>query len=233
MNRSISLLFVAGLVACDTKSDLDDTGFDADTGEGAEESCEVTVTVFDYSDQGAWSLDNPDCAQSEQSPVDVLGESLVEGEAPTLVFNYGGTPLKILNNGHSIEYEVEPENNLLLVDGEPYNLAQFHFHAPSEHRINGETVPMEMHLVHKQGSALAVVALFILEGEVDQPWFAAAGWDGLPEAPGDCVQNEEQMLDLDDLIHNQRVGDNPDMIHYSGSLTTPPCTEGVEWFLMG
>jgi carbonic anhydrase len=219
------------LAACTDKTETD-TGLGAIDDTAAEE-CAVNVVVFDYEAQASWAEGDPDCAGESQSPVDVSPKSESLVEAPVLTFSYGTTPLHVVNNGHSVEYEVEAGTSTLDIDGVSYTLKQLHFHAPSEHTIDGQHVPMELHLVHASGDDLAVVGIFIVEGDSDQPWFTDIGWDALPAEPGDCLEDEAIGLDMADLISSQLIGDIPDVVHYSGSLTTPPCSEGVEWFLMG
>lgn len=229
--RFSSLFSLLFLLACGEKEPLDSdlhTGETADTGQV--ETCTVTPVLFDYSDQASWVEDSPDCGLSSQSPVDINEGSLSPGEVPGLAFSYGATPLKVVNNGHSIEFEVD-EGSSITLDGRTYAVKQFHFHAPSEHTVGGEHTPMEMHIVHKDGSDLAVVGVFILEGEEDHSWFADAGWDALPSEPGECVEDEDHSLDLAQLM-GTLDGELPSAAWYSGSLTTPPCTEQVNWVLM-
>ncbi|MFT4976668.1 MAG: carbonic anhydrase [Myxococcota bacterium] len=223
-------------VACTDKDEVgDDTGDTGDTfemDETDEGECSVDVVAFDYSDQTSWVESDPDCGGSYQSPIDLDFETFTEGEAPILDFGYTTTPLHVVNNGHSVEYEVDGAVNTLNIDGVDYALVQFHFHSPSEHTVNGEPADMEMHLVHESGDALAVVSIVIFEG-AEQPWIAAASWDALPAVAGECIEDEAVTLDMDDLISTQLIGKMPNVLHYTGSLTTPPCSEEVEWFILG
>lgn len=176
---------------------------------------------------------SPDCGGSSQSPIDLQPATFIDGDAPVLDFAYTTSDLHVVNNGHSIEYEIDDATSTLSVDGIDYELLQFHFHSPSEHTIDGENAAMEMHLVHKSGQDLAVVSVLIFQGEEPQPWFAAASWDELPAEAGECLEGDEITLDMDDLINGQLDGDTSELVHYSGSLTTPPCSEDVEWFILG
>ncbi len=120
MRASLLLLLPLAIVACDpgkTEDDsgsgttdtdgTDDTDDTDDTGEeDEEEECPEPV-AFDYNDQASWSASSPDCAGSHQSPIDITLDGLELGTTPTLAFSYGTTPVSIVNNGHSVEYEVE------------------------------------------------------------------------------------------------------------------------------
>ena len=106
-----------------------------------------------------------------------------------------------------------------------YELKQFHFHTPSEHTLDGMHFPMEMHLVHASESGeLAVYGVFFLRGE-HNPMFDPIV-QNLPAGPGDEVHVEGVAVDLADMLP-----ETADCYSYSGSLTTPPCSEGVSWFV--
>ncbi len=239
MRGSIAIFLCLVAVGCTSNEEEFDTGFLDDTGDtddtGELEECEVNVVAFDYGDQAAWVNGNPDCGGSSQSPIDLQPETnFFEGETPVLAFAYTTSALHVINNGHSIEYEIDDASNTLTVDGTDYALLQFHFHSPSEHTVDGQNAAMEMHLVHKsQSDALAVVSILIFPGEAEQPWIASASWDEIPAQAGECLEDEETVLDMDDLINGQLGGGTKDVVHYNGSLTTPPCSEDVEWFILG
>jgi carbonic anhydrase len=141
-----------------------------------------------------------------------------------MTFDYQPTPLNILNNNKSIEIEYQPGSHML-VDGMAYRLLQFNFHSPSEHLIAGYRYPMEMQLVHvnKNGS-LAIISILIEEGEANpefQKIISNAPVLGMFEV-ADSFINVKALLPADASI----------FYNYTGSLTTPPCTEGVRWFVM-
>jgi carbonic anhydrase len=163
------------------------------------------------------------CASGRsQSPIDIDDTTRVD--LPNLTFHYAPTPVEILNNGHTVQVNYEAGSHLE-VDGVRYELAQFHFHAPSEHTIAGKQAAAEMHLVHKSATgALAVVGVLLEQGE-HNPRFAPI-WDNLPGKPG-AAQRFAATIDADDLLPS-----DPRTYRYMGSLTTPPGTEGVRWHLM-
>jgi carbonic anhydrase len=169
---------------------------------------------------------------THQSPVD-LGEA-VEGGGATLRTDYGRGTLSIarnahvvdfLDNGHTIQVKYDRGSTVAVGDLE-FELVQFHFHAPSEHTVDGRHYPIEMHLVHRsEDGELAVIGVFIEEGE-HHPAFEAL-IEGLPSEVGEERHFEEVEIDVDTFMPPQDR-----FYRYEGSLTTPPCTEGVRWAVM-
>ncbi|MFM5168996.1 carbonic anhydrase [Aeromonas veronii] len=162
------------------------------------------------------------CAGSNQSPVDLSG--LVEAKLAPLVLHYQAGGNTVVNNGHTVQVGYAPGSTLQL-DGTWFELKQFHFHAPSENLIEGKSYPLEGHLVHVSDKGeIAVVALMFEAGKAN-PVLAAA-WGALPAKVG-----ETQALKAP-LSAEQLLPENRDYYRFSGSLTTPPCSEGVRWLVM-
>ncbi len=192
-------------------------------------STEDGPTVWGTMDPN-WAL----CANGrEQSPIDLSGAvGFILGDA-TLnlpsgqeveVMNQQGV-IKALDNGHTIQINVK-EGETMTIGGKTYTLLQFHFHAPSEHTVGGAYYPMEMHFVHQsEDGALAVVAVLIEEGG-ENPGIAPL-WAQLAKAPGTEATVQIGHGFADYLF----AGDGGGIYHYDGSLTTPPCSEGVKWYL--
>lgn len=157
-----------------------------------------------------------------QSPIDLGGAGAADLE--NIVFEYGETPVNLLNNGHTIQVDKIVGNQIVL--GEvTYPLRQFHFHAPSEHIEGGEYYPLEMHLVHQLDSGeRAVVGVFIAVGAENSAF--APVWDNLSAAASPAVTTAVP-VDVAQLLPADRQ-----VYAYSGSLTTPPCDEEVKWFVM-
>lgn len=158
-------------------------------------------------------------AGNQQSPVNIMGTQRVE--LTPIEFNYKDTPFKVINNGHTIELDYQPGSSIKIA-GKRYELRQFHFHAPSEHMIDGKVYPMEAHLVHKsQDGKLAVVGVFMKEGRPNE--FIETLWTHIPKQKGEKI------------VHGVSINASAlppadkSYYHYSGSLTTPPCSEGVNW----
>jgi len=164
-----------------------------------------------------------DCGGRRQSPVDIRTEKTVEDKSLTPpCFHYGSTKTHIINNGHTVQFNVEKGHTVEL-NGKSYELLQFHFHAPSEHTIDGAHYPLEVHWVHRHSdNDLAVLGVMFKEG-AENPLLARY-LDRFP-APGQTYQSDE-MFDLNSLLPADKS-----YYYYHGSLTTPPCTEIVDWYV--
>jgi carbonic anhydrase len=172
---------------------------------------------------GQLSPDYATCASGRnQSPVDLKG--FIEAELPPLALEYRKDANEVVNNGHTIQVNYLP-GSLLKVNGREFELKQFHFHVPSENRIEGRSYPMEMHLVHadKDGN-LAVVAVMITQGGENTTMEKI--WAQMPEQAGEKRALEERISAAGLLPASA------DYYRFNGSLTTPPCTEGVRWYVM-
>ncbi len=184
---------------------------------------------WDYDGAGApenWSkLDprNKICATGErQSPIDIRDGIKVDLEP--IKFNYVPSTFRIVNNGHTVQVEVGDSSISLI--GKTYELVQFHFHRPSEETINGQRFDMVVHLVHKSyDGELAVIAV-LLERGPEHP-FIQTLWNYMPLEEKMPVSPPNAVVDLNALLPATR-----NYYTYMGSLTTPPCTEGVRWLVM-
>ena len=161
---------------------------------------------------------------SAQSPIDI--RDAIRVELVEIEFQYGEFTGGIVNNGHTIQVDVDPGSSIIY-NGITYDLLQFHFHSPSEHTIDGEAAPMELHLVHKDrhSDALAVVGVLIEEAEAANAAYAPV-LDAMPSEIG-APEALEGPLDLVALLPETRG-----YYTYQGSLTTPPCSEIVRWLLL-
>jgi carbonic anhydrase len=141
-----------------------------------------------------------------------------------LTFEYRTRATEILHNGHTIQVPV-PSGDTVTLQGRKYELKQFHFHAPSEHHIAGRPYPLEVHLVHADSSgALLVVGVLFEEGSASP----ALGhlWTHMPPVAG-----ESHPL-VAPLLPGLLLPKQQDSYRFAGSLTTPPCTEGVQWVVL-
>lgn len=167
-----------------------------------------------------------------QSPIDI--EKTKSAALPELKAQFRPAELKIVhhehmadvvNTGHSIQVNYTEGDTLKLGTAE-FELLQYHFHGPSEHTVAGKHFPMEMHMVHKsKDGKLAVVGVFLDEG-AENPNFAPA-LSNLPQAKGMEHHLEHVTIDVNKLLPAQTTS-----YRYTGSLTTPPCSEGVQWIVM-
>jgi len=156
-----------------------------------------------------------------QSPINLSG--FTESDLPAIKFNYNLVSSEILNNGHAIQTNVK-NGSTMTVDSINFELKQFHFHNPSENNINGKSFPLEAHFVHaSKNGELAVIAVMFKEGEENKA--LAELWANMPQNVGD--KNPIDTKELNALLPKDR-----DYYRFNGSLTTPPCTEGVRWLVM-
>jgi len=160
----------------------------------------------------------------KQTPVDIVTADTVAAALPALAFQYHATPFVVENTGHVVEVPYEP-GSALRVGQDTYGLLQFHFHAPSEHTVNGQFAAAELHLVHRNALLdLAVVGVLVHVGSPVNAVIDAI----LLNAP-----IEEGEIELGGSVNAKNVlPPSKSYYNYSGSLTTPPCSEGVRWFVL-
>ncbi|MBU0946840.1 MAG: carbonic anhydrase family protein [Proteobacteria bacterium] len=157
-----------------------------------------------------------------QSPIDL--DSLIEAELSPIVFQYNAVPLNIVNNGHTVQVNYAPGSSIT-VDGHTYNLLQFHFHTPSENTVKGQFFAMEAHLVHSDDAGnLSVLGVMFEEGAANP--FLDGIWVHMPEKAGVSKSLPEMTLNVADMLPA-----NKSYYRFNGSLTTPPCSEGVKWMV--
>lgn len=168
------------------------------------------------------SPDNAICAGKNQSPINLAG--FVEAELQPITFDYQQGGQEILNNGHTVQVNYASGNSIQ-VDDITFELKQSHFHAPSENQLDGKSYPLEAHLVHASGEGdLAVVAVMFEEGAANEG--LKQDWFQMPQQAGE--ENElSSSLSAEAILPSDR-----DYYRFNGSLTTPPCTEGVRWLVM-
>ena len=157
-----------------------------------------------------------------QSPVDI--RDTYDTELHSLEFAYNGGSVDIVNNGHTLQVNAAPRNELK-IRGEVFTLLQLHFHSPSEHTIDGKLFPLEAHFVHQSASGqLAVVAVLFDKGEWNRD-LERIGRAGPTKVGGRAA------LDLE-FGELEIYGNHDSYYRYNGSLTTPPCTEGISWYIL-
>jgi len=184
---------------------------------------------WDYTGGGgpdAWGRMRPEysrCATGQrQSPIDIRGGISVDLEP--IKFDYRTSSFSVIDNGHTVQVNVEPGSSITIT-GRRYELQQFHFHRPSEERVNGRQYDMVVHLVHKDvDGRVAVVAVLLDRGSAQA--IVQAVWNNLPLEKGDEVRAGTR-IDLAQLLPEDKR-----YYTYMGSMTTPPCSEGVLWMVM-
>ena len=156
-----------------------------------------------------------------QSPINI--ENTIEADLAPLQLNYQAGGTEVVNNGHTIQVNYVA-GSTLQVEGREFELKQFHFHTPSENTINQRSFPMEVHLVHADKSGnLAVIGIMMNLGDDNSA--VAAAMELAPETEGKMAV--DGAIDVRHLLPQQQ-----DYFRFNGSLTTPPCSEGVIWLVM-
>ncbi len=161
---------------------------------------------------------------TEQSPIDIT-EPRSSSVLYPLNFSYRPTPLNLVNNGHTIQQNFVPGSSVEIM-GKTYHLAQFHFHSRSEHRVKGRQFDLEMHLVHQDAEGKLLVVGILFETGAENP-FLAQFFDQLPATAHQTLASSGSLLNVSEVLPEDRS-----YYYYQGSLTTPPCTEGVQWYVL-
>jgi len=213
MHRRQALKFVAGLALCPLCATKDLAAEVHWSYEGAE---------------GPANWGNLDAANqvctlgAQQSPVDI--STSIAAQLPPLTTSWAPRVDTIINNGHTIQVNAGDGSTLAAPDGS-YKLVQFHFHHPSEHLINGKGTPMEVHFVHANATgSLAVVGVLMRTGKPNAAFHAVV--TSMPDKAGPAVK-PAVAIDPNGLLPPRLT-----YYRYSGSLTTPPCSETVDWLLL-
>ena len=157
-----------------------------------------------------------------QSPINITGA--VEADLPAIQFDYKPSALNIINNGHTVQVSYD-DGSTISVDGHSYKLLQFHFHTPSENQIESKAFPLEAHFVHADADGNLAVIGVMLENSEENAKLADI-WNDMPMEQGKTVTSDKMVNALD------LMPESKDYYRFDGSLTTPPCSEGVLWMVM-
>ena len=171
---------------------------------------------------GDLSADFKECkVGKEESPIDISTKTTEKAKLPAIGFNYKTGAAMVFNNGHTVQVNLIDAGSAKLAGGD-YSLLQFHFHTPSEEKIKGKSYPMDAHLVHKNASgSLAVVAVLFREGKENAALKPVL--DSMPAKEGGKADLRSAFNPAAFLPKNQGY------YAFKGSLTTPPCSQGVAW----
>jgi carbonic anhydrase len=175
---------------------------------------------------GSLEKDYTSCSLGKtQSPIDIRDDAATKSSLPDINFDYKPSTLKIIDNGHSIQINYDPGSSIT-VAGHRYELVQFHFHRPSEEELNGKRYDMVAHLVHRdKDGKLAVVAVLLTSGSANA--LIKTLWQNIP-----TQKNKEAVVDATKIDVAELLPENKAYYTFAGSLTTPPCSEGVTWFVL-
>lgn len=180
---------------------------------------------WDYENTDWEEIADSECRSAVQSPVDIITEDIIDARLASIDYEYEPFPMRIVDNGHTIQV-YGTEDSFINVEGKRYQFRQFHFHYPSEHTIDGKQYPMEMHLVHlEEGTSNLVVLGIFLEEAATSNEFLQKVLSEIPDEEG-VEMTPEVQINLSDYIPPSQ-----EYYTYIGSLTTPPCTVGVDWII--
>jgi carbonic anhydrase len=162
-------------------------------------------------------------AGNQQSPINI--DNTVAGNLDSLAISYTASAEDIINNGHTVQVNINNGSTLTL-DGTKYSLKQFHFHTPSENNIRGNEFALEAHFVHAtEDGHLAVIGVMFEEGDSNNQ--IGNIWSQLPKHEG-----KKETISFDANEINKLLPNEQSYYHFMGSLTTPPCSENVKWYVM-
>jgi carbonic anhydrase len=180
-----------------------------------------------HSGPAEWGAMSPDFATCKlgkhQSPIDI--RSAKSEDLPAIAFHYEAAPLDVVDNGHTIQVNYAP-GSWIDVGGTRYDLVQFHFHKPSEEKIDGKAHAMVAHLVHKNAAGKLAVVAVLLDAGGSNPTIDTI-WKNLPKAKEKDVVVPGTRIDASALLPKDRG-----YYTFAGSLTTPPCSEDVTWLVL-
>ncbi|MBO1510114.1 carbonic anhydrase family protein [Metabacillus sp. BG109] len=177
----------------------------------------VATDEVNYTDQKNWAFESGDT----QSPIDInTTKTQAMKDSGVIELNYNNAVLDEVDNGHSIQVDA---TGTAKINGRNFDLTQFHFHAPSEHKLDGKQYPIEAHFVNKaQNGRIAVISVFFNEGAENQGFKKVI----------DSIKKGDKNTDVGEISIAAMLPTNKSYYHYLGSLTTPPLSENVEWYVM-
>lgn len=163
----------------------------------------------------------------QQAPIALESASSTWKDVPAPTFSYSASRVDMVNTGHTVQFDYDAGSSVR-IGGVSYRLAQFHFHTPSEHTVDGVSYPLELHLVHTDASdrPAVVVGILVKAGTHPLPALEPA-FQHLPAHTDEHSRLPGVTVNAVNLLPAERS-----FFHYLGSLTTPPCTEGIQWYVL-
>jgi len=224
----IALLAIGFITACKTEKKESHSKKGEEIAEKKHNDCVSTHWSHAQGEEGPKNWVNlcdgyKDCGGKAQSPINITSSIDTLSPMNPIKPDFKKSKVNIINNGHTVQFNVT-EGSTTLIENKEYKLLQFHYHALSEHTINGEHAPLEVHFVHKHSdSDFAVIGVMYYEG-TSNPLFEKY-LANFPVKEG--AFNSEDEIALNELL--------PSLLNYynyHGSLTTPPCSEVVNWYVL-
>jgi len=227
------------LFSCNSESSSKEETKTADSPSAPTPSASARPVHWNYSEEEGpthWAVLTPVyalCGSGKtQSPINLLPDAnkgasdwKVEYTTTSLQIGHNENVKELINNGHTIQVTTQ-EGSSIVYAGKRYELKQVHFHTPSEHTINGKHTPMEIHLVHQsKDDSLAVIGVLVNEGRHNSNFDELIKY--LPNAPGEKKTHDSVKINISIHVPKELYA-----YHYIGSLTTPPCTEHVQWIVL-
>ena len=160
-----------------------------------------------------------------QSPIDIADKDVRKGDLPALLFNYKPSPLRVVDDGRTIQVNYAPDS-WVTVNGKRYELVSIDFHKPSEMKVNGKGHEMAAHLVHKDKDGKIAILAVMFDPGTENPVLKSI-WSNLPASKGKENAVDGVTINAFGLLPKAK-----EYYMYTGSLTTPPCTEGVMWYML-
>lgn len=178
---------------------------------------------------GDIAADDAVCGNGKnQSPINLATGTAMASKDGNFKINYESGAVALLNNGHTVQVDVADAADTVMFESTSYTLAQFHFHVPSEHTLDGQHYPLEIHFVNKDASGhIAVVGVLVQAGKENKLLAPVFSTLPLTTTPAGAHAGNPVQIDIAAVLpkdHKAYV--------YTGSLTTPPCTEGVHWIVL-
>ena len=233
------LIAFVSVLACNSNPAPEKESSAKDSGTAKVSTGSVRPVHWSYSENngpGGWANLSPVYALcgsgKSQSPVNLSPGSAGEGKkwkveykTTKLSISHNQHVEELINNGHTIQ--VTPQDgSFITYAGKNYHLKQFHFHTPSEHTVNGKHFPMGIHLVHQaDDESLVVIGALVKDGKHNSNFDELIKY--LPNAPGEKRTHDSVSIDINIHIPKELFA-----YHYIGSLTTPPCSENVQWLVL-
>ncbi|MDF1760036.1 MAG: carbonic anhydrase family protein [Coxiellaceae bacterium] len=226
----ISALTISAPLLADTAATANTSATAATNTTTAPTAKPAAQKTWSHKDANSWGDTYDECAPGgNQSPIDIKQHNVTDMSMQQITPVLKGKPLNITNNGHTIQVNyADNGKDYFMIDNRQYELRQIHFHTPSENKLHGVQYPLEAHFVTEDthDKQFAVVAVFFKPARRNNPAIKAL-WKYLPTKAGQTNSLQNHLIFM-----SQMLPKNLSFYHFEGSLTTPPCTKGIQWYVL-